>query len=85
MQSNVIFGFIFVAYIFYITAKGELATYLDILRGGGQQVSPAAQTAAAQSSGLIDAGQIINSDGTASDATSFLSNPAVLSAAAQAR
>ena len=39
MQSNVIFGFILVAYIFFITMRGELGTYLTILRGGGQQAS----------------------------------------------
>lgn len=78
MQSNVIFGFIFAAYLFYITARGELSTYLTILRGGGaeqnnsaasgsQNSSLAQQTTNAQNAGLIDPGQQINSDGTVSN------------------
>lgn len=37
MQSNVIFGFVSIAFLFYITSRGELPIYLTILRGGGQQ------------------------------------------------
>lgn len=36
-QSNVIFGAILIAFIVYITAKGELATYIQLLFGGGAQ------------------------------------------------
>lgn len=53
MQSNIIFAFIFVAFIFYITARGELATYIDILRGGGQQPSGAAGASSTMESGNI--------------------------------
>ena len=34
-QSNVIFGVLLVAYLVFITLRGELPVYLDILRGGG--------------------------------------------------
>lgn len=36
-QSNVIFATLLIAYIIFITMKGELSLYLTLLRGGGQQ------------------------------------------------
>lgn len=45
MQSNVIFAFIFIAYIFFITSRGELPTYLTILRGGGQEANNSSSNA----------------------------------------
>lgn len=33
-QSNVIFANLFIAYFLFITLKGELPTYLNLLRGG---------------------------------------------------
>lgn len=40
-QSNVIFGFIAVAFVVFITMRGELPTYIQLLRGGGQTVTGA--------------------------------------------
>lgn len=34
-QSNFIFGMIFLAFIVFITTRGELPTYLSLLRGSG--------------------------------------------------
>lgn len=36
-QSSVIFANLIIAYLFFITMKGELPTYITLLRGGGQQ------------------------------------------------
>lgn len=36
MQSNWIFGALLLAYIVFITIRGELETYITILRGGGK-------------------------------------------------
>jgi hypothetical protein len=74
MQSNVIFGFIAVAYLFFITARGELSVYLTILRGGGKQQNNQADNATNNGQQnifngipLLDPGQINNGDGTASN------------------
>ena len=40
-QSNVIFANLFIAYFLFVTAKGELPSYIDLLRGGGTPPSPA--------------------------------------------
>lgn len=32
-QSNIIFGFLLVAFVVFITVRGELPTYLSLLRG----------------------------------------------------
>jgi|GEM_PF-4199681 len=34
-QSNVIFGALLVAFIVFVTLRGELPVYIDLLRGGG--------------------------------------------------
>ena len=36
-QSSVIFANLIVAYLLFITMKGELPLYITLLRGGGQQ------------------------------------------------
>ncbi len=36
-QSNVIFANLFIAYFLFITLRGELPTYITLLRGGGAQ------------------------------------------------
>lgn len=41
-QSNAIFGSIVIAYLIFITGKGELGGYITLLRGGGQQPQAAA-------------------------------------------
>lgn len=34
-QSNAIFAAVFIAYVIFITMRGELPAYIDLLRGGG--------------------------------------------------
>lgn len=34
-QSSVIFANLLVAYLLFITARGELSSYINLLRGGG--------------------------------------------------
>lgn len=46
-QSNVIFGFLLFAYFLFITLRGELATYITLLRGGGAQPAQTATGAGA--------------------------------------
>lgn len=60
-QSNVIFAALMIAYILLITNKGELGTYIAILRGAGASASTGST-----SSPLTDPGQVI-SNGIASD------------------
>lgn len=68
-QSNIIFGMILVAFIVFITVRGELQTYLTFLRGGGASPStdtqgsePAAQTSAAGSIDIISEASAIAPD-----------------------
>lgn len=65
-QSNIIFAALLIAYILLITQKGELGTYIALLRGSGTSATSGA-TSSALASGLIDPGQIVNSAGIASD------------------
>lgn len=46
-QSNFVFGALFVAFIVYITAKGELPTYLQLMTGTGAGDAGAANTKSA--------------------------------------
>lgn len=64
-QSNVIFAALLIAFILFITNRGELPTYLTLLRGGGTINSSATQQGIL--SGLIDEGQTIDNNGVASD------------------
>lgn len=41
-QSSVIFANLLIAYLIFISLRGELPTYLTLLRGGGQQPSTGA-------------------------------------------
>lgn len=41
-QSNFVFGALFVAFLVYITAKGELPTYLQLMTGTGSTDTSAA-------------------------------------------
>lgn len=43
-QGNVIFGVLLLAYLVYIVQRGELSSYLTLLRGGGQEEINQAQT-----------------------------------------
>lgn len=42
-QSSVIFANLLIAYLLFITMKGELPTYIDLLRGGGKESSAGGQ------------------------------------------
>lgn len=46
MQSNYIAGAMTLAFVIFITARGELPNYLAILVGGGSTATPATSTAA---------------------------------------
>lgn len=48
-QSNVIFANLFIAYFLFITLKGELPTYIALLRGAGAPASATSATGAASS------------------------------------
>ena len=62
-QSSFIFGSLFVAFLVYITAKGELPTYIKLLTTGDQSAAPVASAdptqagtpAAAPATNLTDA------------------------------
>lgn len=82
-QSNFIFGILLVAFIVFITIRGELQTYLNLLRGSGNAsgsltASSNSVTAGANqllsqansSVGGIDS--LFNSASPANDATDFL-------------
>lgn len=51
-QSNVIFAFLFIGFLVWITVRGELPTYLNYLLQGAasQQAAQAGQQASAQQS-----------------------------------
>jgi len=51
-QSNVIFGALFIAYLVFITVRGELGTYLDILRGNTTSQSSNASGSNSLASGV---------------------------------
>lgn len=36
-QSSVIFAYLLIAYLLFITMRGELPDYITLLRGGGKQ------------------------------------------------
>lgn len=62
-QSNFIFGMLLIAYIVYITAKGELPTYIQLLRGGGAQPAGTSANAGSAASGILSgAAALLNSD-----------------------
>ncbi len=52
-QSNVIFGAIFLAFIVFITVRGELSTYLSLLRGSGQLGTKGSLSVGSSSTGDI--------------------------------
>lgn len=49
-QSNVIFGALLAAFIVYITTKGELPTYISLLRGGAGKTDAVTSAAGAADS-----------------------------------
>ena len=55
-QSNIIFAYLFLAFVVFITVRGELATYLGFFGVGGQGKGgnlPAATTSAGGVSGAL--------------------------------
>lgn len=71
-QSNVIFGALLIAFIVYITARGELATYIQLLRGGGAQAGAAGGGTQSASSGSSDFDQGLKAATTAAQLAVFL-------------
>lgn len=55
-QSNVIFANLFIAYFLFITMKGELPQYIDLIRGGGQQ---ATNSAAASGNAVVQGAEAL--------------------------
>jgi hypothetical protein len=51
-QSNVIFGVMLIAFIIFITLKGELAAYIDILKGVGGTAGSGTSTTSSSSNPL---------------------------------
>ena len=67
-QNNVIFATIGVAYLLFITLKGELPNYITLLRGGGPQASGNTGTANAANNPVVAGAQALLSG----DMSSFL-------------
>lgn len=83
-QSNVIFGALLIAYIVFITARGELGTYIQLLRGGGMQPASASGSGTTASSGLSGLANLTGLfSGDQTSQTSVSSNNSVLSAASE--
>lgn len=53
-QSNVIFAALVIGFILFITNKGELGTYIQLLRGGGAQ-TPLAPAGSSGGGGITGA------------------------------
>lgn len=81
-QSNVIFGMLLIAFVIFITLKGNLPIYLTLLRGGGQQGAQGAETSG---SGLVsdfsngDSDNIFSSDEGKQHAERVLTNRGAMS------
>lgn len=74
-QSNFIFGMLLIAFLVFITARGELATYLQLLKGEGSQAGSAgtsgnAVSAAGNTLNQI-AGQLNNAFGSSNSIASL--------------
>jgi hypothetical protein len=54
-QSNVIFGMILIAFVVFITTRGELPSYLSLLRGGTATGSSGAGVAVGQAIAVLPA------------------------------
>ena len=75
-QSNVIVGGLFIAFIVFVTAKGELPTYISLLRGdksAAASFDPATMqhTSIGDLPKMIDGAQLIVTDPTASTNSSI--------------
>jgi hypothetical protein len=66
-QSNVIFGALLLGFIVFITTKGELPSYLNLLRGVGAPAASASATPASSGASSL----LTNSD----PVSQLLSNP----------
>lgn len=61
-QSNVIFANLLIAYFLFITMKGELPQYIDLLRGGGQTAAGAAGSTISVNQVAQGAAALLNSN-----------------------
>lgn len=68
-QSNVIFGALFLAFIVFITVRGELPTYLSLLRGSGQtkNIGNEGSISVGSSDNPFDIAKVTGNIGTALD------------------
>lgn len=67
-QSNVIFAYLLIAFLLYITLKGELGDYINLLRGGPGGAKPG--EASASNDNLKNSAQgLINNVGNLNDAS----------------
>lgn len=78
-QSNVIFANLLIAYVIFITMKGELPQYIDLLRGGGQVAAGATPNNSIQIGNtnipLSGIDKLFNSSPPAAGNTNTLGNP----------
>lgn len=56
-QSNVIFATLLIAFVVFITVRGELPTYLSLLRGAGGGSGAASNTPLATGQNLLNQAQ----------------------------
>ncbi len=74
-QSNVIAGALAIAFIVFITLRGELPAYLDILRGGGATAAGTQNTSIGVLPTMIDGAQVIVTQPSTTTTHSTLSDP----------
>lgn len=79
-QSNVIFAMLLIAFLVFITVRGELATYIDLFRGGGQEGATGNLNLAGAASSI---GNLFSGSGSAATSTSNSAQQASVAAAAQ--
>jgi hypothetical protein len=75
-QSNVIFGMLLLAFIVFITVRGELQTYLTLLRGGGTPNGSSSVGTSSDGSFLGGVDDIIGKAGKMSGASDTMTNAA---------
>lgn len=78
MQSNYIAGALFIAFLIFVTLRGELPVYIDILRGGGAVPAGTQNTSIGNLPNTIDGAQVIvgtNPNDATNPVQQLLNNP----------
>lgn len=72
-QSNAIFGAVFIAYIVFITIRGELASYVTLLKGGGTPATAGSSGGSANplGSALQEGENLVNGNSSILDTSSL--------------